>query len=158
MEHANETEIHTRQALGNLPTLNELSDTAREKLAAIATIRKFDVGTVLFTESEHHAWFYFVTEGSVRLDMLTTHCGRQTILSLGRGDLLAWTSIIGDGVMTATAVAGEGLQAVMLPADQVRALIEADSRFGYELMKLLAKSLSRRLLATRLQLLDLFRV
>jgi hypothetical protein len=34
--------------------------------------------------------------------------------------------------------------------------IESDSVFGFEFMKMMATALSKRLLATRLQLLDLF--
>ena len=50
----------------------------------------------------------------------------------------------------------EAVKTVALPGDQLRQLCEAEHEVGYHIMRQLASALSRRLLATRLQLLDLF--
>ncbi|MCA9128370.1 MAG: hypothetical protein KDB22_14860, partial [Planctomycetales bacterium] len=71
-------------------------------------------------------------------------------------DLLAWSSLIGDRVMTATAIAIQDSVLITLQVSELRAAMDADSRLGYEVMQAVAGALSRRLLATRLQLLDLY--
>jgi CRP-like cAMP-binding protein len=88
--------------------------------------------------------------------MLTAKSGRQTILSIGSGDLLAWSAVIGDRVMTATAITLEPTKVVMIHAAQLLDLLERRSDLGFQVMRALARALSRRLLATRLQLLDLY--
>ncbi len=58
--------------------------------------------------------------------------------------------------MTATAIALEPAQLIAFPGQTLRELCEADHHFGYRLMFRLSQALSKRLLATRLQVLDLF--
>ena len=43
-----------------------------------------------------------------------------------------------------------------IPADRLLSLCEQDAEFGQHVMRWMAQSLSNRLVATRLQLLDLF--
>lgn len=139
-----------------LVTLVDLSEDSMDKLAELASIRKCTEGTVLFSEGDHHDQLYFVVDGSLRLEMTTTQCGRKTILTVGSGDLLAWSAILGDGTMTSTAVVNEPSQLIAIVASDLKNELERDTVFGYEIMKVIAKSLSMRLLATRLQLLDLY--
>jgi CRP-like cAMP-binding protein len=144
------------EALRDVVALVEMSDAAIAELAAIGTLHNFPVGTVLFHEGDRHDRLYFVTKGTVNLDMVTTTSGAQTLLSIGSGELLAWSSLIGDNVMTATAVVAEDTQAVVFDSDELQRLADAKPEMGYEIMRALARALSRRLLATRLQLLDLY--
>ncbi len=135
---------------------NVLDDSSVAKLELLGSIRCFGEGEILFNEGEHHRLLYFVTKGAVRLDMLTPGCGIQTILSVGAGELLAWSSLIGDRVMTAAAIAQQDTEAIVFNADKLRQAIDADASLGYQVMQAVARGLSRRLLATRLQLLDLY--
>lgn len=136
--------------------LHELGTTEIAKLASIGKVMQLAEGLILFHEGEPHGQLYFVTGGSIRLDMVTARCGRQTILSVGGGDLLAWSSLVGNGTMTATATANEDSEAVAFDAAALQILLEQDAKLGYLVMRVIATSLSRRLLATRLQLLDLY--
>jgi CRP/FNR family transcriptional regulator, cyclic AMP receptor protein len=122
----------------------------------MATVKTYPEGAVLFSEGEYHDQIYFILSGSMKLDMTTTQCGRQTILTVGSGDLLAWSAILGDGTMTSTAIAMERSEAIAIVASELKTQCERDAKFGYEIMKIVAKALSLRLLATRLQLLDLY--
>lgn len=139
-----------------MPALAEFDDATLEQLARVAKERLLPAGSLLFSEGDRHGQIYLVSSGTVRLEMLTARFGKRTILSVGRGDILAWSALIGDGVMTATAVAAENTKLVAFDASELRQLMEQDSKLGYQLMRSFAKALSRRLLATRLQMLDLF--
>ena len=82
--------------------------------------------------------------------------GQTRILTLGPGDLVAWSAILGDGRMTTSAVALEPSELVALPARYVIELCEQQPALGYRFMRGVAQAISRRLVGTRLQLLDLF--
>ena len=58
--------------------------------------------------------------------------------------------------MTATALVLENSVLIELPGAELLQLCEIDHDFGYALMRRLATTLSKRLVATRLQMLDLF--
>ncbi|WP_442509378.1 hypothetical protein SH528x_000947 [Novipirellula sp. SH528] len=58
--------------------------------------------------------------------------------------------------MTATAVATLDTTLISFDADALSQLCEQNHDIGYKVMFTIAKSLSKRLVATRLQLLDLF--
>jgi len=139
-----------------MQTLSELNEGLVRQLGDAAHMRALPAGGVLFLESEQHSQLYLVASGTVRLEMLTTKCGKRTILSIGSGDFLAWSALVGDGVMTATAIANDAVQLVAFDAESLQQLFEQNTELGFRVMRALSKSLSRRLLATRLQLLDLY--
>lgn len=140
-----------------MTTISRLSDNYNERLEAVARLVTYPIGTMLFSEGETHNQIYFICSGSVRLEMLTPNSGRQTILSLGENDFVAWTSLLGDRVMTATAVVTSETDTLVFDVDELQRLLEADHDLGYQVMRVVAKGLLRRLVATRLQLLDLYR-
>lgn len=152
-EAANSTLGSAWQLIGKL---NGLDRATLIKLAELGSIRTFPQGTVLFSEGEHHEQLYFLGRGTVQLQMLTPASDRQTILTVGEGELLAWSALIGDGRMTATAIAAEETMAAVFEVHKLKAALEVDFQLGYQLMKGVAKALARRLVATRLQLLDLY--
>ena len=84
--------------------------------------------------------------------------GCVRLLTVGAGELLAWSALLGRGEMTATATADEDTQVIAIPAPKLLDICESYPEVGYHLMRRLAHALSRRLLATRLQMLDLFSI
>jgi CRP-like cAMP-binding protein len=145
-----------RQTLRVLQFSARLSQPSAEKLAALMTACEFPAGAVLFEEGDDNPWLYLITEGEIALDMCVPARGCTRIMTLGRGDLLAWSALLGDGRMTASAVALSPAKLLAASAAEVSALCTADAAFGCEVMRGVALALSKRLVATRLQLLDLF--
>ena len=84
--------------------------------------------------------------------------GRETkrLQTVGKGELLGWSPLLGQVEMTATARAMQPTRLVSIDATQLLALCEHNPRFGLEFMKRTAQALSKRLSATRLQLLDVY--
>lgn len=145
-----------------LPLLKQLHFTAGllprvvSELAAIARVQDFDAGAVIFREGVHCDEIYLLASGHVALDMNVVGRGPTRILTLRSGDLLGWSALLGEGRMTASATALEPTRLVALAARALRQQCETDHELGYHVMRQLAGALSRRLVATRVQLLDLF--
>ncbi len=140
----------TGEFISGLPSesVSKLDKIAREEL--------FPPGSQLFAEAIEHPDLHIILQGHVRLEMTIPPRGRQPLLSLGPGDILAWSAVLSDGRMTASAIALDSVRTASIPGRLLRGLCEADPELGYQVMKQLAAALSRRLFATRLQLLDLF--
>lgn len=145
-----------QELLGQLQFGTHLSPAAAAKLAPLLTVREFPAGTVLFEEGALHPWVYLIAAGDVGLEMCVPARGCTRILTLGPGDLLVWSALVGSGRMTATAVALTPTRVLAIPAEALRTLCEQDHDFGYEWMRATAAALAKRLVATRLQLLDLY--
>ncbi|RMG36137.1 MAG: Crp/Fnr family transcriptional regulator [Planctomycetota bacterium] len=136
--------------------LGELSAEDAEKLAALACVENHAAGATVFEQGEVRDSVYVVSSGLVALEVCLPRRGCVRIQTLGAGDLLGWSALLSDGCMTARAVAVTPTVLVAFPAAELRRLCDEDHDIGYVVMRQAAVALSRRLLATRLQLLDVF--
>ena len=136
-----------------------LKDLPRElisKLGDIGQARTYRAGQFLFAEGKTHPDFHIIVTGHVRLEMFVPRRGSVPILTAGPGEMLAWSALVGNPTMTSSGVALEQVTTIAFPGAELRTLCEADHEIGYHITRCLASALSRRLFATRLQLLDLF--
>ncbi|MBL9122671.1 MAG: cyclic nucleotide-binding domain-containing protein [Planctomycetaceae bacterium] len=143
------------QELAALRFTASLPAAALERLAAVATVARYAAGARIFREGSTNDRLMIIRRGRVALDMCVPGRGEVRILSLAAGDLLAWSALLGAGRMTATATALEETEVLAIPAAEIATACR-DPDFGYAWMQRLAAALAERLLATRLQLLDLF--
>jgi len=127
-----------------------------QQLAAAARWKHCSSGAILFREGDLNRSFYIVQSGSIALDMCPPARGCKRLLTLGPGELVAWSALLAEGKMTATATSVEDTELLEFSGADVQRLCESDPVFGYHLMQRLSRALSKRLVATRLQLLDLF--
>lgn len=143
-------------ALANLQFSASLSNAHLEELAEMGVVREFPAGVVLFHENSLNDELLIIVSGSVALEVNVSGRGNVRILSLGPGDMVAWSALLGGGRMTTSAIALQDTQVVAISACKVLARCESDHTFGYHMMRKLADALANRLVATRLQLLDVF--
>lgn len=142
--------------LSELTFVSGWAETVVNELAAISRLVEFHAGAVLFYQGSHNPDLYLICSGRVALDMHVPGRGAVRILTVGTGELLAWSALIGDGTMTTRAIALEPVQAIAINGNYLSALCERRHDIGFCVMRQLSWSLSHRLTATRLQLLDLF--
>jgi CRP/FNR family transcriptional regulator, cyclic AMP receptor protein len=140
----------------SLKMLQGISEAHVRKLSVIASLEAWAAGEVLFSQSSHNDRFYLVVRGLVALDMTVPRRAPVRVLTVGPGEILAWSALLGSGTMTTAAVVVQDAMLVALPGQPLRALCQSDHEVGYLVMERVAQALSRRLLATRLQLLDVF--
>lgn len=127
-----------------------------EQLAAASTTRQLPAKEYLFREGSENRNLYFIHSGKLALEMKVPGTGTVRILTLGPGEMVGWSSMLDQGKMTASVVAVTDAKVVVAPAAKLSELCETSHDFGYHLMRQMAGALSKRLVATRLQLLDLF--
>lgn len=142
------------QALRELRFSADLSEEDLIKLAEISEFVEFPAGTTIFYEGSKSPYIFLLRNGRVELRMCAPAKGCLTLLTLEGGELLGWSPAILPGEMTATAVAVKETQAIRIGTDELQSLCDADHDIGYEMMRRVALALSRRLVATRLQVMD----
>lgn len=126
------------------------------RLSTLASNVRFPAGCEIFREGSENRTLFVLHRGWVALEMFVPRRGRVRILTLGPGEMLNWSAVVGSGQMTATAIAVTDVEAIAIPSDRLANCCDEDREFGYHVMRRLAESLAQRLLATRLQLLDVF--
>jgi len=145
----------TYRSLSATGLFSSSSESMLRQLAQLVEHRPYSAGAVLFHEGAQGDELFVLQYGKVQLQMRVPGRGSIPILTLGPGQLVAWSSVLGNGEMTTSATALEETSAFVLPASKLKELFEQDHEFGYRFMEQLASALARRLVATRLQLLDL---
>ena len=127
-----------------------------DELAAVSVVLRFPANTVLFREGSENHNLYVIQSGQVVLEMCVPARGCTRLISLGPGDLVAWSALLGSGRMTASAIASEDTEVIAISAHKLLKICEANHEIGYHVMRRIAMAVSLRLLATRLQMLDLY--
>lgn len=142
-------------ALRELEFLRGVDEEHLQRLADLGEFVDFPEGTVIFNEGEPASHCYLIVDGSVLLEICGPG-GCTRILTIGEGDILGWSSMLGKAELTAAARTISPTRAIELSGEKVLALCEQIPVLGYQLMRCTALALAKRLTATRLQLLDLY--
>jgi CRP-like cAMP-binding protein len=133
-----------------------LSPEAVTRLAAIAEVHDLAPGELVIAEGQIAASLGIVLSGRVALRMLVPERGMVTILTVEPGDVVGWSAVVPPYRGTDDAVAIEPVRLLQFPGDELRLLLRADTALAASLYPRLLQAVSRRLAATRMQLLDLF--
>ena len=126
------------------------------KLASMATDLTFEEGDTIFHEGDTGGKIYLVHEGRVALYIHVPGRGRVTILTVEPGRLLGWSSLFPPHHKTASARAMTFTRIMAIDASDLWAACRTDYELGYSIMCRVAEAITSRLIATRLQLLDMF--
>ena len=145
-----------RQLLERLAFSADLPPDVLSELAAVSLLQRYAAGEVLFREGSRNDVLYLIAAGRIALDMDVPGRGKTRVLSLGPGDMVGWSALIGQGLMTTSAVTLDDSEVVAVSGQRLLEFCDRNPEVGYHLMRRTAVALSKRLLATRLQLLDLF--
>ena len=113
-------------------------------------------GTELFREGDPSDILGIVITGRVALRTLVPERGDVTILTVEPGDVFGWSAIVPPYRATSTAIAIEPVEAIVIDGPPLRAALREDPVLAAALYPRVLVAVSRRLNATRLQLLDLF--
>jgi len=145
-----------RDSLASMELVRGLEPKHVEKLASIAKEVTFGERKTIFQEGDTSDVVYLIQEGQVGIETHVPGRGRMTILTVGPGQLLAWSSLFSSQHKTASGRTLCPTRAIAINGTDLRAACEADHDLGYVVMWRVAGVIAERLKATRLQLLDMF--
>jgi CRP-like cAMP-binding protein len=142
------------ETLRGLKFLDGLSESDLKHIATVAQPEEYPPGALIFRQGERLTRVFLIVEGNVALLMRVADQQAKRVHTVGQGELLGWSPVLGPAPMTATARAMTPVRLIALETGQVLALCYQDPRFGFTFMRQAAKALAERLNATRVELLD----
>lgn len=140
-------------AIREHPFLKDLSDINFQALVDSAMQMEFAPGQIIFREGDLANRFYLIQSGKVVLE--TDEKDRQptVIDTIGANDALGWSWLFPPFYWHFTARASEPTRAIFFYGTRLREQCEENHELGYELMRRMAAVVTKRLQATRRELL-----
>jgi CRP/FNR family transcriptional regulator, cyclic AMP receptor protein len=126
-----------------------------ERVAMISKVAEFPAQHDIFHENEFGRDIYFVISGRVSLAVCTPHAGCRQLMEVGPGELIGWSPLVGRPLLSDTARTLTPTTAITIDGQKILKLCAEDPEFGFDFMHRVAKTLSTRMSAIRLQLLQL---
>lgn len=149
----NEAEL--KAALSQIEFLSGLPDEQVSRLAAIARKQELPAQTTIFEEFDEAKQVYLILSGKVGLANCTPHLGCRMMMTVEDGELMGWSPLVHNDRFSAKAHTLKATTLLAFDGEKLLKLCEEDAAFGFEFMRRTAKVLEERLMATRLQMLEL---
>ncbi|QDL94417.1 Crp/Fnr family transcriptional regulator (plasmid) [Paroceanicella profunda] len=123
------------------PFFAGLSPAAREKIAAIGTMRRPRAGETLFFKGDTADGLYLVRRGQVAISVTDETGRRMTLNMLGSGDVFGEIALLDGQARTADAVVIEDAELFFVPRSTFLRLLAADSSLAVQVIELLCARL-----------------
>jgi CRP-like cAMP-binding protein len=136
--------------------LIQVSPRCREKLLSIARSLHFDEGEYIFREGDRATNLFILKSGDVSLESHIPPHGRRVLTTLDPGEWFGWSALIEPKIETAAARAAAPCEVLAIRGGELMDLCHDDIEFGFEIYRALVLVVAHRLMATRLQMLDMF--
>ncbi len=148
------TTEHVLDALQRHPFARELHEAHLDQLVSLARVIHIKKNEILFREGEQNSQFYLIVEGPVALEINLPRRMLQ-VQRLGPGDGLGWSAaLVGRGKYF-QARALDDVEALVFEGSEVLEACKKDPEFGFNFMMRLLDVVSKRMQATRMQLVDM---
>jgi CRP-like cAMP-binding protein len=125
-----------------------------KKLASLAVEVKFRPDEVIFREGDEGRAIYLIQEGEVVVESHVAGHGQVTMLTLGPGELLGWSSLFPPRRKTSSARTIKPTWAIAIDADQLQEAFHTDHELETAVIRRVADVIANRLKATRRHLID----
>jgi CRP-like cAMP-binding protein len=138
------------------PLFDGLSGAHLALIAGCGANDRFEAGAELFREGGQADRFFLIRTGSVGLELEAPGRGTLVIETLQPGEVVGWSWLFEPYRWQFDARAREPTHVIAFDGACLRGKCEAEHELGYQLMRRFAGSITERLQATRLQLLDVY--
>ena len=143
------------ERLAQLPFFAGMPEDHLDFISACAQNFHFRQGEFLMLAGKPTKGFFVIREGSVVLELESAN-RIFTIQTVGESELVGWSWLVPPYKGHYDARAVTPVSAIGFGADCVRRKCETDPVFGYQMFKRFSRLIVERLLATRMQLADLY--
>jgi CRP-like cAMP-binding protein len=137
------------EELHGIPFFRRLGAPFLNHIALLARLEEAAEGTIIFCEGDSPSLLWFVLGGEVALEVKGPDGEPVEVNTVGPGELLGWSPVLGLGSMTATARAATSCRLAVIDVHRILGLGEQDPRFGMAFFREVAWVLSDRLASTR---------
>lgn len=147
-------ELRVLTALRVAPFTQGMKSKHIKKLASIAVEVKFRPDEVIFREGDEGRAIYLIEEGEIVVESHVAGLGQVTMLTLGPGELLGWSSLFPPRRKTSSAHAVKPTWAVAIDTDQLQEAFLTDHELETAIIRRVSDVIANRLKATRQRLVD----
>jgi CRP-like cAMP-binding protein len=133
-----------------------LSRGVKERLAGMAREYEAPARARLLREGDDTKELSVLVEGRVALTEHVAGRGSVTLMTVEPGDVFGWSTLIAPYKATSTVVSLEPVRVIAFDATLLRERVRTDCELAAGIYPKILEALSRRLSATRHQLLDLY--
>ncbi len=145
-----------KDILKELSFFQDMSDDLLEFIAGCGQNMHFSPGEYIGRENESADYLYVIKKGNVAVQVMHPIKGAITIRTLKSGEIAGFSWIIPPYQLQFDLKALEHTSVVALDGTCVRKKCDEDQNLGYLLMKQSATIMNKRLMDTRIQLLDVY--
>lgn len=151
------TTLDVLPALDTTWFVDGMTDGARSRLAELGSLVHFAEGTIVVREGTPCTSLGVVVSGRVALRLRLPGGEDPTILTVDPGDVFGWSAVLPPAIATATGITVQPTTAVLFDGERLSRALTTDCDLASTLYRRLLVSVARRLGATRVQSLDLYR-
>lgn len=145
-----------RGVLAEHPLFHDIEPRYLDVLAGCAANVVFQPGTFLFRHGDDADRCFLIRGGRVALEIARPAQPALTLQTAGSGEVLGWSWLIPPYRWLVDARAVELTRSLTLDAKCLRGKCEADPELGYRLLQRFAHVMEQQLVATQLQLVDVY--
>jgi CRP/FNR family transcriptional regulator, cyclic AMP receptor protein len=135
----------------------DLPASTRARVAVLGRLVEIPEGSVVVREGMPCQALGVVISGRIALRLGLPGGEDRTILTVEAGDVFGWSAVLPPAISTSTGIAVAPSTAILFDGDELRAALAVDCELAAALYQRLLVTVARRLTATRVQLLDLYR-
>jgi CRP-like cAMP-binding protein len=128
-----------------------------QRLAAIGEVKDYPGGTIVVQEGAPCLSLGIVLSGRIALRLAVPGGDERTIITVDDGDVFGWSALLPASVGTSTGVTLVPTRVLLFEREQLAKALAADCDLAAAVYERVLLAVARRLQATRLQLLDLYR-
>jgi CRP/FNR family transcriptional regulator, cyclic AMP receptor protein len=127
------------------------------RMADIGEIRDYSAGVTVLQEGVPCEALGVVLSGRIALRLAVPGVGDRTIITIDDGDLFGWSALLPESAATSTGVTIAPTRAMVFERERLTAALALDCEVAAAIYSRVLVAVARRLAATRLQLLDVYR-
>lgn len=140
------------------PLFKELEEDQIQFICGCGRNRVFAPGEVMAHSGDSADHFYVLREGKVSVQLHTIDRGAVTLQTMGPGDVIGWSWLFPPYQWSFDITAIQQTRVIEFDGRCVRGKCEEDHDLGYRLMKSFSQLMVQRLEATRMQVLDVYKI
>ena len=143
------------RTLKRMSIFEDLTEKELSEVAPLCEVKHFAKGQTLFLEDRPALQLFVLQEGRVVIMMNGAHGHRAMVYTVQPGQAFSWSALVPPKKYTASAIAVEPAETIVVNGRKLARLFKQDASLGYKVMCRIAQLVSKRLRHTRLQLLNI---